>query len=98
MSADANELLQARYGRGQAPELSIDVPEALALLLRHRSVRAFTDAPVGDDAVTAIIAAAQSASSSSNHQAYSIIEVRDPARKQRLVERGRGSLFLPRRP
>lgn len=98
MSADANELLQARYGRGQAPELSIDVPEALALLLRHRSVRAFTDAPVGDDAVTAIIAAAQSASSSSNHQAYSIIEVRDAARKQRLVERGRGSLFLPQAP
>lgn len=93
-----NELLQARYGQGQSPELSIELPETLSLLLQHRSVRKFTDAPVSDEHLTAIIAAAQSAPSSSNHQAYSIIEVRDPERKKRLKDLGRGSFFVPHAP
>ena len=98
MSAGLNGLLQARYGTGPAPEASLEAPEALALLLKHRSVRKFTDAPVTEEQLTAIIAAAQSAPSSSNHQAYSIIEVRDPERRRRLADLGRGSRFIPEAP
>lgn len=94
-----DELLHARYGTAGAPAgVDIEVPKTLELLLTHRSVRKFTDDPVSDEQLTAIIAAAQSAPSSSNHQAFSIIEVRDPERKQRLVERGRGSRFIPEAP
>lgn len=91
-------LLRARYGASHTPTVAFDPPEALKLLLRHRSVRAFTDEPVTEDQLTAIIAAAQSAPSSSNHQAYSIIEVRDADRKKRLHEQGRGSSFVPDAP
>jgi len=93
------DLLHARYGADGAPETTLgEVSPTLELLLKHRTVRKFTDAPVGDDEITAIIAAAQSAPSSSNHQAYSIIEVRDEERKRRLVELGRGSGFIPTAP
>ncbi len=98
MSTRTRALLAARYGQDQEPELSIELPETLSLLLQHRSVRRFTDAPVTEEQLTAIIAAAQSASSSSNHQAYSIIEVRDPERKRRLRDIGRSSRFVPHAP
>ncbi|MDF0529743.1 NADPH-dependent oxidoreductase [Tsukamurella sp. 8F] len=59
--------------------------DTIDLQLAHRSVRAFLDTPVGDDALTAIVAAAQSASTSSNLQAWSVIAVRDPRRRERLA-------------
>ncbi len=57
----------------------------IELQLAHRSVRAFLDAPVGDEELTAIVAAAQSASTSSNLQAWSVVAVREPARRVRLA-------------
>jgi nitroreductase len=58
----------------------------LATLLSHRSVRAYTDQPVSPDAIAALVAAAQSASTSSNLQMWSVVAVQDPARRARLAE------------
>jgi nitroreductase len=60
--------------------------ETLALQLGRRSTRLFLPDPVRDDQLEAIVAAAQAAPTSSNLQAWSVVVVRDPARKQRLAE------------
>ncbi|WLP89068.1 NADPH-dependent oxidoreductase [Gordonia sp. NB41Y] len=71
-----------RYADATA-ELQV-TSESLTVALAHRSVRKFTDAPVDDDTLHAVIAAAQSAPTSSNLQAWSVVAVRDPQRKARL--------------
>ncbi|HDR9103958.1 NADPH-dependent oxidoreductase [Burkholderia vietnamiensis] len=54
-------------------------------LLGHRSVRAYLPRAVPDEVLVAAIAAAQSASTSSNLQAWSVVTVTDPLRKARLA-------------
>ncbi|WOF22967.1 nitroreductase family protein [Microbacterium betulae] len=93
---DVNSLLRRRYGAG-APTLTDPAllsSDTLALLLRHRTVRSFSPGEVTDEHVTAIIAAAQSAASSSNNQSWSVVEVRDEARRRRLVEQAHGSALI----
>lgn len=58
----------------------------IELLCSHRSIRAFTDRPVTDEARKAIIAAAQSASTSSLLQCSSIIRISDRELRSQLVE------------
>lgn len=77
------QMLAARYGAAAAG--ADDLNDTLATLLGHRSVRTYTDAPVPDGTLELLVAAAQSASSSSNLQAWSVVAVTDPARKQRLA-------------
>ena len=83
--ASPDESLRQRY---RDPILR--APEAwnatLDGLLAHRSVRAFLPTPVPDTVLATLIAAAQSAASSSNLQVWSVVAVRDPARKSRLAE------------
>lgn len=55
------------------------------LLLNHRSIRSFSAQPIAQGARDAIIAAAQSASSSSFLQCSSIIRITDPALRQTLA-------------
>ncbi|MBA2815009.1 oxygen-insensitive NADPH nitroreductase [Candidatus Pantoea persica] len=55
------------------------------LLCSHRSIRAFTDQAISAEQREAIIAAAQSASTSSFLQCSSIIRVTDPTLRQQLV-------------
>ena len=78
-------LYQARYGSPDAPTPTAGSP-VIDHLLAHRSVRAYLPDPVSDDTLTAIVAAAQSAASSSNLHAWSVVAVRDPTRKARLAE------------
>lgn len=76
-------LLQARYGTPQpAPE---HWNATLAGLLTHRSVRAFSTRRVADDILDVLLAAAQSAPTSCNLQAWSVVRVDDPARRSRLA-------------
>ncbi len=85
---DINSLLQARYG-GDAPSLEgVTDDPSLALLLSHRSVRAYTPKAVPEQALEMMIAAAQSASTSSNLQTWSVVAVEDPATKERLARLG----------
>jgi nitroreductase len=81
------ELLRARYGNaGSVPEGGLPLPdEVLESLLAHRSVRAYRPDPLPPGALELIIAAAQSAPTSSNLQAWSVVSVEEPARKSRLA-------------
>ncbi len=95
--ADAADPLDARYG-GHVPEGDLPRNPVLDLLYRHRSVRRYTEAPVTEEQTTAIIAAAQSGSTSSNFQTWSVIEVHDPVRRARLAELADNQRFIERAP
>jgi len=83
--AHLQELLAARYAGQPAPTLPpADTNAVLQTLLSHRSVRAFAPDALPDGTLELLVAAAQSAPSSSNLQVWSLIAVQDPARKQRL--------------
>ena len=60
--------------------------ETIEVLNNRRSIRAYNDTPVTDAHIEAFLDAALRAPTSSNLQAYSVIVVRDPTRKQRLSE------------
>jgi nitroreductase len=77
--------IRARYRRDDAPAPPV-WNETLDLLLAHRSVRAYLPEPVPPSALETIVAAAQSASTSSNLQAWSVVAVEDEARKSRLAD------------
>jgi nitroreductase len=90
---DPNILLYLRYRDGAA------VPagpwnEVLATILAHRSVRAFLPTELPEGTLERLVAAAQSASTSSNLQTWSVLAVTDPARKARLAELGSGQQHI----
>lgn len=70
-----------RYGSEPPGE----VPE-LAPFLRHRSVRKYADREVPESLVAGLVAAAQSASTSSNLQLYSLVSVQDPALRAQVAQ------------
>ncbi|GAA1517767.1 NADPH-dependent oxidoreductase [Nocardioides humi] len=72
--------------------------DVLATQLAHRSVRRFTDRDVTEAELTALVAAAQSAPTSSNLQAWSVVAVRDPARRARLAALAGGQGFIEQAP
>lgn len=80
----ARDLLFGRYRSPTAPETTV-LNETLELQLSHRSVRAFLPDPLPDGTLETLVAAAQSASSSSNLQIWSVVAVEHPARKARLA-------------
>ncbi len=68
--------------------------DTLALQLAHRSVRKFLPGAVTDEQLTGLIAAAQSAPTSSNLQPWSVVAVRDPHRKARLAVLANNQQFI----
>jgi nitroreductase len=87
-AATLHTLLKERYGNAWSPQsdaTDTQVSEVLSILLSHRSVRHYSDEPLPADILETIMAAAQSASSSSNLQAFSVVAVRDTERKARLA-------------
>ncbi|WP_342755130.1 oxygen-insensitive NADPH nitroreductase [Pantoea sp. MBD-2R] len=66
----------------------------IELLCSHRSIRTFTDQPVSDAQRKAILAAAQSASSSSFLQCSSIIRITDPELRAKLVTLSGGQKYV----
>ncbi|MDR7033144.1 NADPH-dependent oxidoreductase [Mesorhizobium sp. BE184] len=83
-SADFASLLESRYR--EAP--SFDLPalnQTIECLLKHRSVRDFLPDALPEATLETLVAAAQSAPTSSNLQAWSVIAVTDPAVKARLA-------------
>ena len=81
------ERLEARYGDPDAAGALQGMPwnTVLDTLLAHRSVRAYSDRPLPPGTLETIVAAAQSAPTSSNLQAWSVIAVEDRGRKARLA-------------
>lgn len=78
-------LAQARY-RSDYPLANEQLNDTVALMMRHRSVRKYTAEPVSDHDVDLIVTAAQSASSSSNTQTWTVIAIRDKARLKNISE------------
>jgi nitroreductase len=77
------ELLRSRYGEIPFnPE--IDWNDSLTTLLSHRSIRAYLPDSLPAGTLELLVAAAQSASTSSNLQTWSVIAVEDPQRKEEL--------------
>lgn len=70
-------------GRPAPSELITDV---ILQLTSHASVRSYRPDPLPEGVVEVIVTAAQSASTSSNLQNYSIIAVQDPERRRLLAE------------
>ncbi|WHY68186.1 oxygen-insensitive NADPH nitroreductase [Neobacillus sp. SuZ13] len=60
--------------------------EVIKTILNHRSHRLFEDKQLTDEQIKTIITCAQSASTSSFIQAYSIIGIRDKEKKKKLAE------------
>ncbi|SDD48283.1 NADPH-dependent oxidoreductase [Glycomyces harbinensis] len=86
----------ARYGDADA---TLDVAnDVVRLQLAHRSVRRFTGRDVTDEELAALVAAAQSAPTSSNLQPWSVIAVRDPERKARLARLSASQDFVAQAP
>ena len=60
-------------------------PSVLDLMSQHSSVRDYADEPLDKDVLKLAFRAAQQASTSSDAQAYSVINVTEPATREQLV-------------
>ena len=56
------------------------------LMRSHRSIREFSDREVDDETLRTIIAAAQCAATSPFGQAYTVIRVQDPGKRQAIAQ------------
>lgn len=76
----AAEAWRLRYG--------VDAPKLpdLGRFLNHRSVRKFRPDPIPEETMAGLVAAAQSAATSSNLQLWSIVSVQDPDRRNAIAE------------
>ncbi|MGL4243432.1 MAG: nitroreductase family protein, partial [Beijerinckiaceae bacterium] len=72
--------LSLRYGTGDAPRTARP-NDVIEHLLDHRSVRSYRPDALPDGALELIVAAAQSAATSSNLQTWSVVAVTDQAVK-----------------
>jgi nitroreductase len=81
----AADALALRYGADAAPAAG-PWNEHIALLLSHRSVRAYRPDALPAGTLETLVAAAQSAATSSNLQTWSVIAVTDPAKKAALAK------------
>ena len=78
VSCDVSSSVAARYGAAES-NVPLAWNDTIELLLSHRSVRGFLSDPLQPGVLEALVAAAQSASSSSNVQAWT----RDRGRERR---------------
>jgi nitroreductase len=92
--------IAARYRDPALADQLADVEwnAALDLMLAHRSVRHYLDEPLAPKALETIAAAAQSAATTSNLQAWSVIAVEDKARKARLAGFAAGQAHIHNAP
>jgi nitroreductase len=77
--------LRARYGAA-APAIALDTSPVLDALLGHRSVRHFLPDALPPQTLERLVAAAQSAPSSSNLQTWSVVAVQSAESRARLAE------------
>ena len=74
-----SEAWRLRYGSepGELPNVE--------RFLNHRSVRHFAERPIPESIIAALVAAAQSAATSSNLQLWSIVSIQDPVRRDKAA-------------
>ena len=95
MSEDLNkgQLITARYGEKERPE-NVIWNTQIEGLLSHRSVRNFSQQALPEYWFETLVAAAQSASTSSNLQQWSMVAVTDPALKAQVRKLSAGDKGL----
>jgi nitroreductase len=89
---------QARYGAVPQSDLFSEWNESLDALLSHRSVRSYLSDPLPAGTLETLIAAAQSASTSSNLQTWSVVAVESSDRKHRLAQLAGGQAHIEQCP
>ena len=78
--AKNTEALAKRYGRASIPAAG-PWNDLIATLLDHRSVRGYKPDPLPEGTLETLIAAGQSAATSSNLQTWSVVAVNDPVKR-----------------
>jgi nitroreductase len=81
---EIEDLLRARYGANR-PEVAGGAETVLSTLLGHRSVRRYRPEPLAAGTLEGLIAAAQSAATSSNLQTWSVVALEDSQHKSRAA-------------
>ena len=61
----------------------------IAVQLGHRSIRAFTEEPVGEDVVATLLDVARHAATSSFYQQLTLLRIKDPAIRHEIFESSR---------
>ncbi|OTG84191.1 hypothetical protein B9T31_13625 [Acinetobacter sp. ANC 4558] len=99
--SELKSLIQQRYGNEQIiPEelKNIDISglnnPVLTALLSHASLRQFSDQAISSEILSLLIASAQSASTSSNLQAWTVISVQNKAHKEKLASFAANQTFI----
>lgn len=87
----------ARYGAAASP-LPGPWNATIASLLDHRSVRAYRPDPLPPGTLETLVAAAQSAATSSNLQTWSVVSVADPAKRAVLAGIAGGQAHVEQAP
>lgn len=72
--------------------------EVIKSLTEHRSIRKYTDEPIGTEQIDTIIKAAQAAPSSIGGQQVTIIAVQDRQRKAKMAELAGGQSYIDQAP
>ncbi|NOW45719.1 nitroreductase [Novosphingobium sp. SG751A] len=96
VSLAANAALTRRY-RSAAPE-RILWNDTIARLLDHRTVRGFRPDPLSPDLVPTLVAAAQSAATSSNLQLWSVVAIEDEEKRKELARLAGGQKHIEHAP
>lgn len=96
-AADTTEALTRRYGADAVPPAG-PWNETIAVMLDHRSVRSYKPDPLPPGTLETLIAAAQSAATSSNMQWWSAIAITDPEKKKVLAEIAGGQKHIEQCP
>src|ERR1700722_13820197 len=96
-TASQAEALALRYGSGAEPA-SGPWNDVIATLLSHRSVRGFRPDALPAGTLETLVAAAQSASTSSNLQTWSVVSVTDPDKKAALAKIANGQKHIEQCP
>ena len=91
------QALNLRYGDGGEP-VAGPWNEVIATLLSHRSVRGFLPDALPAGTLETLVAAGQSASTSSNLQTWSVVAVTDPAKKAAFAKIANGQKHIEQCP
>ena len=96
ISTQAAQALALRYG-AQAPA-GILWNDTIARLLNHRTQRALRSDPLPEGTIPTLVAAAQSAASSSNLQLWSVVAIEDADKRKELARLAGGQKHIEQAP